>query len=424
MPDVCFVFYLHHADRLRHVRAFDDGQDFGDYVDEKATAESLRTLARESLLPALRLLRDAAQQGDGGVRVGVVPTGPLLRSARKHNAPLLRAMQQLNETSGVEWVASPADGSILSLFPGDHFAAQLSRQADDLNELFGKRPTTACDTQFLYDNTTAARAAAAGFKAVLCGYADRYLGGRTANQVFRPAGGAKIKVLARHVGLSDDWGTRFGDRDWPCFPLKAEIYADWLAGSLETTGGRVCPIFLHLGDLGRTHEKADGVFTFAKKLFKLLPKRGVNVVAPADVAERSPTPGRLETLDVPQATSGWGPRFDLSPWMGNAMQSNALHRMRQTARRLRHDAGAAGPLARLCAADHLQHMRYGAPGPDAPRDGRRDAVSAEQRRHPSPYESSYEAYLDYTNALGHLAGRAEGTRAAAGSGEVQSAAAS
>ena len=409
MPDVCLVFYLHHAEKLRHVRATDADEDFGNYVDAKATAESLRDLSRESLLPALRLLRDAVTQGEGSFRVGVVATGPLLRSARAHHPPLVRAMRQLDETGGVEWVASPADASVLSLFPGEHFAEQLAAQADALAELFGKRPTTACDTQFLYDNTTAARAAAAGFKAVLCGYADRHLGGRTANQIFKPAGGAKIKVLARHVGLSDDWGTRFGDRDWPCHPLKAETYADWLAGSLQTTGGRVCPIFLHLSDLGRTHAKADGIFTFAKRLAKLLPKRGVNVVAPADAAERSPTPGRLETLDVPQATSGWGPRFDLSPWMGNAMQSNALHRLRELVKR--RPAARADALLRLSAADHLQHMRYGAPQPDA--EPRRDAESAEQRRHPTPYDGPYEAYLDFTNALGHLASRAGGTRVAA-----------
>ena len=162
MPDVCLVFYLHHAERLKHVRAFDDDQDFDDYVDETATAESLRELSRESFLPALRLLRDAVTRGEGSFRVGVVPTGPLLRSARRHNAPLMRAMHQLNETQGVEWVASPADGSVLSLQPGDHFQRQLADQADALAELFGRRPTTACDTQFLYDNTTADRAAGVG----------------------------------------------------------------------------------------------------------------------------------------------------------------------------------------------------------------------------------------------------------------------
>ena len=405
MPDVCLVFYLHHAERLKHVRALDADEDFaGDYVDEAATAESLRDLSRESLLPALRLLRDAVLGGEGRFRVGVVATGPLLRAARRHNAPLVRAMLQLNETGGVEWVASPADASVLSLGPGDHFPRQLAEQADALAELFGKRPTAACDTGFLYDNTTAARAASVGMKLVLCGYADRYLGGRTANQFFRPAGGAKIKVLARHVGLSDDWGTRFSDRDWSCYPLKAETYADWLAGSLETTGGKVCPIFLHLSDLGRTHAKADGIFTFAKKLAKLLPKRGVGFVSPADAAEASPTLGRLQTLDVPQATSGWGPRFDLSPWMGNAMQSNALHLMRAALRR----AGAGDPrrdaLLRLCAADHLQHMRYNAPRADAEAAGR-DALSAEERRHPTPYDSPYQAYLDHTNALNHLVAR-------------------
>ena len=50
-------------------------------------------------------------------------------------------------------------------------------------------------------------------------------------------------------------------------------------------------------------------------------------------------------------------------------------------------------------------MRYNAPRTDA-LEGATDAASAEQRRHPTPYESPYQAYIDHSNALNHLAAQA------------------
>jgi alpha-amylase len=410
MSDVCLVFLLHHAERLRHIRAADSPFD-GGVIDDVQTTESLRQAASRSFLPALKLLREAVERSDGAVRFGLCPTGPLLRSAELHHSALMRSLHRLNATGAVEWICSPADASILGLFPGDHLQRQLDRQAQTIERLFGARPTCAANTELIYDNAVARQARATGLQLVLCGHADRQLGGRTANRVYRASGDAGVRVMARHVGLSDDWGVRFSDPTWACHPLKAETYVDWLAGGLAESGGGICPIILHLGDLGLTHGKESGIFSFSRRVLSLLLRRGLSMLTPSQAAGRAGALAGLDVLDVPQSTSGWGPSFDLSPWLGNAMQSNALHLLR----RLLQGARAAGDerveeaLHRLCAADHLGAMRH------AHRDGGTAGgagleVPPELRRRPSPFESPYEAYLTFTGLLRCLADAQSGSR--------------
>ena len=110
---------------------------------------------------------------------------------------------------------------------------------------------------------------------------DRQLAGRTANRVYRAAADAGTRVLARHVGLSDDWGIRFSDEEWACHPLTADTYVDWIAGGLAQTGGTVCPIMLHLSDLGLTHPKESLVFSFTRRLLTSLGKHGLTMVTPS-----------------------------------------------------------------------------------------------------------------------------------------------
>jgi alpha-amylase len=399
MPDVCLVFVVHHAERLRHVRVFDQDQRFDSYVDERATAADLKRLATDSFLPALRLLRETAEKSDGRLRFSLAPTGPFLRVVRAHHPALLKALERLEASGRVEWIATPVDYSILSILPEFPLAPRLARQADVIESMFGRRPTTAMNTEFIFDNNIAQEARHAAMRTVLVGYADRQLHGRTANRLYAAAEGVPVRLLARHVGLSDDWGVRFSDPNWSCHPLSPATYASWVLSGVEATGGDVCPLFLHLRDLGMTHTRDSGVFTFVRQLLNTLLKHGVNFVTPADLADQAEGK-QLEVLDVPQSTSGWGPNFDLSPWLGNAMQCNALQLLKTAAPAGDGEIGPGNRLLPLLAADHLRHMRYPPlAGTGAPGD---TVTTAEDRRRPSPFESPYEAYLDYTNALRHV----------------------
>ena len=49
---------------------------------------------------------------------------------------------------------------------------------------------------------------------------------------------------------------------------------DRIAGGLAETGGTVCPIMLHLSDLGLTHGKESGIFSFTRRLLTALVRDG------------------------------------------------------------------------------------------------------------------------------------------------------
>ena len=101
--------------------------------------------------------------------------------------------------------------------------------------------------------------------------------------------------------------------------------------------------------------------------------------------------------DVSHMTSWVDTQRDLSPWLGNAMQSNALHELYKLEPAVK--AAADQPLLadwrKLTTSDHFYYMstKYFAQG--------------ETRKHVNPYESPYDAYINFMNVLDNLRTRIE-----------------
>ncbi|MEL7237729.1 MAG: hypothetical protein AAGK78_02615, partial [Planctomycetota bacterium] len=405
MPGVCLIVLAHHAERLRHLQEFDvDDARPGvavspdDYLDVKATDESLMARATELLLPGLKLLIELVE--DAGARLAFAPSGGLLRSADRHD-DVRGAIERLaSRHHDVELVASPWDRSLGGVLPAMHVTGAVRRCMDEIEHRLGNRPVTAVNVAGVYDDAIAAQFAAAGASCVLCGHADAALDGRTANRLYHAPGNGP-RVMTRNVALSDDLALRTRDPSWDCHPLSPETYADWLAGAIANTHGESVPIFLHLADLFRDD---DTVASMLQALPKLIEQRGLEMDLPRDVVHRQGK--HAELLSMPRTTSSWSPGHDLSPWLGNAMQSNALQLLLSAHAQLRESEEGAEALSLLSAADHLGWMRY------RPYDStiRRQSlyepadmsvVTQEQRRRPTPFDNAYDAYLDHTLALRH-----------------------
>ena len=430
MSSICLVLLAHHSERLRPISEFDvddtapgDAVDASKVVDDEATRQSLAELAEQALLPAMTLLAKLLDK-HAAFNFALAPTGPLLRSAELHE-PTKTALEHLCRHERVSLIATPGDRSILSILPTFHATAQLDAARKSLGKRFGKRVRTAANTELIYDDAFAERARLAGFSHVLCGLADRHLGGRSANVAYRAPSSAdgSITVVARQAGLSDDLGVRFSDPAWEPGPIDAETYADWVRGSLDQSSGNAVPIVLHLSDFGRTHP-GPGLLTLLEDLPEALFKRGIGFTAPGEL--KAPAD---RVLSVPQATSAWSPACDLSPWLSNAMQSNVLDQLNTVLRDVNElDASGSAPekvaearrvLEVLAASDHLAAMRY-RPMPDSIKATRVDeptvdlsAASAELRRRPPAWDSAYDAYLAVSLHLRKLSKQLLPTSAAA-----------
>ena len=104
----------------------------------------------------------------------------------------------------------------------------------------------------------------------------------------------------------------------------------------------------------------------------------------------------VDEYDVPHMISWADTERDLSAWLGNAMQSNALHELYK----LEQPIKAAGDKIlledwrRLTTSDHFYYMctKYFADG--------------DVHKYFNPYESPYDSYINFMNVLDNLRTRA------------------
>jgi alpha-amylase len=86
---------------------------------------------------------------------------------------------------------------------------------------------------------------------------------------------------------------------------------------------------------------------------------------------------------------------DLSAWLGNAMQSNALHELYKLEGPVkeRKDPQLLADWRRLTASDHFYYMAT------------KHWADVEAQKYFSPYESPYDAYINFMNILDNIQSR-------------------
>jgi alpha-amylase len=99
--------------------------------------------------------------------------------------------------------------------------------------------------------------------------------------------------------------------------------------------------------------------------------------------------------DVPELTSWADTERDLSAWLGNPMQSNALAELYRLERAVRAsgDEALLTDWRRLQTSDHVYYMCT------------KSFADADVHRYFNPYESPYDSYINFMNVLDNLRGR-------------------
>ncbi|MHC4186674.1 MAG: hypothetical protein ACYSRQ_00630, partial [Planctomycetota bacterium] len=97
-------------------------------------------------------------------------------------------------------------------------------------------------------------------------------------------------------------------------------------------------------------------------------------------------------INVPHLISWADTERDLSAWLGNAMQSNAIHELYVLEDRIKkiHDPKLLEDWRRLQTSDHFYYMctKWFADG--------------DVHKYFNPYDSPYDAYINFMNILGNL----------------------
>ncbi len=165
--------------------------------------------------------------------------------------------------------------------------------------------------------------------------------------------------------------------------------------------GYVCNLFMDYETIGEHQWEDTGIFQFLdalpEKLFDVNPGHN-DFVTPSEAVDRYPPVGEY---NVPYVISWADTERDLCAWLGNAMQEGAaaeLYRLEGPVKAA-HRAGDQYILEdwrKLTTSDHLYYMctKYWADG--------------DVHKYFSPYDSPYDAYINFMNVLDNVCTRAGG----------------
>jgi alpha-amylase len=385
MASVCFYFQMHQPRRLRRYSVFDaDAQ----YFDTPRNSHIIRKVANKCYLPATKLLLRLALRHQGDFRVGFSMTGCVVDQLKRFAPEVLELFRELVDTGCCEFLAETYHHSLAYHYSTGEFDRQVDMHTRMIEDLFGQTPTVFRNTELIYNNDLAAHIARMGrFTGILAEGVDAPLNGRTPNHVYTPPGHPELSLLLKNYRMSDDIAFRFSNRDWSEWPLTAEKYADWIVNAGEE--GQVVNVFIDYETFGEHQWQETGVFDFLAALPAMVLARGAGFTTPSESIESYEPVG---VYDVTQMTSWADTERDLSAWMGNAMQSSALHELYRLEEPIKAAADPAllADWRTLTTSDHFYYMctKYFSDG--------------DVHQYFNPYESPYDSYINFMNVLDHL----------------------
>ncbi|MCX5837765.1 MAG: glycoside hydrolase family 57 protein [Deltaproteobacteria bacterium] len=384
MPSVCLYFQVHQPCRLRRYSFFDVGQ-VHDYEDDAENRRILDRVAEKCYLPAGALLLQLIEEYGGAFRVAFSLSGVALDQIEQRRPDVLEGFQRLSATGCVEFLNETDGHSLAFLSSPREFREQVLRHRKRIRSLFGQEGRTFRHTELIYSNALAAAVEKMGYQAILAEGTEKILGRRSPNLVYSPSGCKKLKLLLRNYRLSDDVAFRFSDRNWAEYPLTAAKYAHWLHRIRREEA--VINLFMDYETLGEHQWRETGIFDFLRALpGEILRHPDFCFRTPAEAAEADEAAGEI---DCPGFISWADEERDTTAWLGNDMQQDAARKLYklEAAVRRRKDEGLLRTWRMLQTSDHFYYMctKWFSDG--------------DVHRYFNPYESPYEAYINYMNIL-------------------------
>ena len=381
MKTVCLYFEIHQNIHLKRYRFFDIGTDHY-YYDDYENARSITETAERSYVPALKALIEMAEANSGEFKCAISLSGCAIEQLENHAPQCIELLQQLNDTGCVEFLAETYSHGFSSLKNEDTFRDEVHRLCKKVKSLFGQDPKIFRNSCLIYSDDIGELVASMGFKGMLAEGAKHVLGWKSPHFVYNCCRDPRLKLLLRDYSLSEDISFRFNDSSWNEYPLFADTYADWIAQLPEEE--QVINIFMELCALGIFQPLSSNILDFMKALPAQFKKRGITFSTPSEICGRVKSAGDL-TVTYP--TSWVDEERDLSPWLGNVMQREAIDKLYSIADRVRicRDRRLMQDFDYLQASNNLRFMStkpnsYG---------GYRGI-----------YDSPYDAFTNYMNILG------------------------
>jgi alpha-amylase len=392
LTDVVFVFEVHQPHRLRRnlfwegkiLRKMKKKELFDYYFDNEVDREIFTRAARKCYYPSNQILLDAIDKHKHDrkqVKFSFSVSGVFLEQCEMFDRDLLETFKQLAASKRVEFLNQTYYHSIASLYPDkEEFIEQAKMHKQTVKDLLGYTTSVFENTELLYNNTIAKTVEDMGYKGIYTEGVEKILGEKSPNFLYTPKGSKNIRVLLRNYKLTDDIGFRFSSRWWPEWPLTADKYAGWLAG----TPGDIINIFPDYETFGEHHWPETGIHSFLQHLpEEILKFDNLQMSTPSEAVNKHPSAGEIDVAEGKGTVSWADIQRDQSGWLGNVMQwayYTSLRRLEPFV----HESDD-GEFLRLWrdfqTSDHLYYMFTAGGGP------------GEVHSYFSPFESPMDAFV-------------------------------
>jgi len=392
MLNFVFYFQVHQPYRLKHYRVLDINRN-NNYFDEKLNAEIMQKVSRKCYLPANRLILKLIRQHEGKFKVAYSISGITIEQFKKYTPEVLDSFKELAATGMVEFLGETYYHSLASLYDTEEFLEQLQQHRNMIDEEFGLNPTVFRNTELIYQDRLSDLIYEEGFKVILTEGVDRILKWRSPLYSYKNYS-KTISLLLKYYMLSDDIAFRFSNRSWPEYPLTVDKFINWVNHlTLSERSGKnlFLNLFMDYETFGEHQWEETGIFEFIANLpSAVLQHSHLGFAHPSQCYELSNY--QQESLSFPDPVSWADQERDVSAWVENDMQQNAITTLYELLRVIkskgRNDLLEQARL--LTTSDHFYYMctKYFQDG--------------DVHKYFSPYDTPEQAYIYFINALADL----------------------
>ena len=389
MSSIVLYLHVHQPWRVRDYSIFDTAERH-DYFDEKSpdtdrnNERVLRKVADKSYRPMNALLEKLLNKYPE-FKVSLSITGTFIEQAEKWTPDVIESFQRLVSTGQVEIVSETYYHSLAFFYSRDEFERQVEQHRQKIRDLFGVETSVFRNTELAYNDNLAKWANDYGFKGILAEGWDPVLEWRSPNHVYRPAGTDAIGLLLKNYRLSDDLAFRFSNKAWSEWPLTADKYSEWTNASIADSP--LINLFMDYETFGEHQWHDTGIFNFFEHFVgKWLENPDNTFATVSEAIDVNPPAGEIS---MPHTVTWADSERDLTAWLGNSMQQEALRHLYalEDAIIRSRDVDLIADWRKLQTSDHVYYMCT------------KWFTDGDVHAYFSPYESPYDAFLFFMNAL-------------------------
>jgi len=385
MRSIVLYLHVHQPYRLRHYTIYDSGLDHSYFNanddSDKNNAKLINKVAEKSYIPTNKKLIELLNRYPE-FKLSLSITGTVLTQMEQWAPEALQSFRDLVSTGRVEILGETYHHSLAFFYSRSEFEAQVEMHKNKIEQTFGQTPRVFRNTELAYNNDLAFWAEEAGYKGIIAEGWDKILGWRNSNFIYQPAYTNNIRLLLKNYKLSDDIAFRFGDHDWSEWPLTADKFTHWLN---DTPDAQVFNLFMDYETFGEHQWQESGIFNFLDDLPEKWLKKEDNTFMTVSEAIDNFEPAGF--VDSPETVTWADTERDLSAWLGNPMQQQAIVALYGLADKIlgTGDLGLIEDWRRLQTSDHFYYMCT------------KWFNDGDIHAYFSPYDTPYEAVINYMN---------------------------